>query len=837
MARTRGSRRNPVTGSPRKRVGSIALARAKRDGRKETRTAQKKYDRSYRSRKLAKVKAQQARWYQKYGKKGIKAGTTRPTSKAVPKKKAAPKKIDAKTTKRAAAKGRLRKVEYGTGLTRTKKVRYEDPKTKLSPARRQEPKKTTPRGKKGPVKSSKAQPKLSKRDIRKSRIAAHRTKTRGLTTEKDIQITKVVKDKKTGAERKVQGKLVNKTPGTKQYRESIEATGRISKQKDIKAARAEIKAAQRPSKGEAGYRANRKPVPRKGVGTEGIDVKVAHAVSKRHPDPKNLSQINKERKAAGLPALKTNAEIRMSLHRAIEGGKVRVFDKPTKSGVGLLKASLSGATGGQASLKRGRETRRETTPGADLLINAQKVRREAYLPTENTYGEKLEALLRNRNLYARKHKKELSIAREGRKKTVFKQEQKKFDAEVLSTAKVEQRKLNKKIADPKTSSTSRNKAIQQLHQVQSDVPGIIRKNTTMATALAKKHGYNLKPAKASSLDDVLKKGARITSGQHKRLIAELDARYKANKPLLKGKANIKDLKTGVDRPTTLRDKYTKSKRLYDEQYNDIRRDLDHIAGVKKSSIKKSYLEDTPGLDQGTASGYSKSADEGRGGYVDFVTGDVPDLIFKKKGAIVDKRGRGAGGIKVSAEGGAALNLGRGAPKAVNKNAAKFVKSLGERRDKLNRTVTERVNEKGFKAGKVVNRNEADLYNPKDVRVIRGTDNNPQYVIRKGVDPQPTRRWSKQSPIQDNPLLKSARYGATEVRQNQWKGYTRINSKHKMPSQSGYKWTRITAEEARRLGPSKVILYSHRTSRKVIDRGEELIIHYAGPTGFYKKIKI
>lgn len=97
MGRNTGSRTNPITGRRRKKVGSIALAKAKRDAKRETSGRQKRYDKSYRSRKLAKVKRQQALWYQKYGKHGRKAGTTRPGGrKKIQKKKAVTKKAEVK---------------------------------------------------------------------------------------------------------------------------------------------------------------------------------------------------------------------------------------------------------------------------------------------------------------------------------------------------------------------------------------------------------------------------------------------------------------------------------------------------------------------------------------------------------------------------------------------------------------------------------------------------------------------------------------------------------------------------------------------------------------------
>ena len=621
MARTRGSRRNPVTGSPRKRVGSIALAKAKRDGRKETRTAQKKYDRSYRSRKLAKVKAQQARWYQKYGKKGVKAGTTRPTSKAVPKKKAVTKK-----------------------------------KADQSPA-----------------KAAKVNRKLTRKIAK-----------RGIT------ITSASKNR-------------IKTPRTKDYVKGIKKAAKKSKlssPKKIQKARSEIKAAQRPKKDEAGYRANRKPVPRKGIGTKGIDVKVAHAVSKRHPDPKNLSQINKERRKAGLPALKTNAEIRMSLHRAIEGGKVKVFAKPTKSGVGLLKANLSGAAGGQSTLKRGTGRLRETAPGSGLLINAKKVRKEAYLTDESTYGEKLEALLRNRNLYAKNHRKEINIAQDRRKKAIFKQQTSAEATKATAAAKSLQRRLQKKISDPKTASASRHKAIQELHQVQSDSPTIIRKNTTKAADLAKKHGYTLKPAKEKTLDQVFLSGARISQQQHKKLVAELDARYKGKKQLVKGKLR------GVDPKRTTQ---------YDEQYRDLRRDLDHSAGIRKSTIRDSFKEDTPSLDQGIAISAKGET---------FFTGDIPDLILQKKGAIVDRRGKGAGGIKLDAAG-RATNITRAVPPSK-------LKAPKRKTDRLNKTLQDRVNNPNFKVGRKISQRDTWKYAPNDIRRVKGADNKIIYVLRKGA---------------------------------------------------------------------------------------------------------
>lgn len=109
MARNRGSRKNPVTGKPRQKVGSIALAKAKRDKVRGTRASQKRYDKQYRAKKLAKVKRQQALWWERYGSKGIKAGTTRPKRGAVPKKKVVKKKKEESLLDKARRTGLIKR--------------------------------------------------------------------------------------------------------------------------------------------------------------------------------------------------------------------------------------------------------------------------------------------------------------------------------------------------------------------------------------------------------------------------------------------------------------------------------------------------------------------------------------------------------------------------------------------------------------------------------------------------------------------------------------------------------------------------------------------------------
>ena len=372
--------------------------------------------------------------------------------------------------------------------------------------------------------------------------------------------------------RAVRDELAKKRMQSKGYKKGYEQTlktSKLSDPKDIAKAKADITAAQR----------ERNPIPRKGIGEKGISDKKAKSLVETHKQPKNLDQINKKRLDAGLEPLKTNKEIVAELNDQIRTGKVQVFKKPTKTGAGLVKATLSGRLPGaerdlklgktigstgiavpdktfknkQAAIadlkKRGKyykdktvelpdgrvvtrkivnekaieritpladgsgrvfhlppgktyaprlqniapgQALKDSTPGANLLINAKKVKREAYLFDESTYSEKLSARLKTRNAKAKNTNKDIKAAKSQEKAEAAKYvKESALEAELVSN-RVRRRKLTKKISDKNTKQASREKAIQEVHEIDTFTPGAKRSDALSGQQLATKYGTKVK---------------------------------------------------------------------------------------------------------------------------------------------------------------------------------------------------------------------------------------------------------------------------------------------------------------------------------------------------------
>lgn len=756
MARTRGSRKNPVTGRPRQRVGSIALAKAKRDGVKGTRTAQKRYDKAYRARKLAKVKAQQARWWDKYGSKKKKAGTTRPTSKAIPKKK--------KVTEK--------KKEFDRSVSR---------------------------------------------DVKKTGRAVTSASGNRVKTPTTKQTRRAI-TRDAAPKKKVYKKMAKEL--------GIKKKNRLSTPKEIKKATSELTAAQR----------KRNPIERKGIGVKAIKAKTTAAIERRHPEPKNLASINADRRKVGLEPLKTNSEIRREIFDQAKSGEIKLFAKPTKSGAGLYK------TGGEG-LKVG-DRGRESFAGQDVLKNAKKLRSEAVLPNEQTYGDVLNARLNNRNLFARNHKKEIRIAQNERTKKAVELRATREAEASRKAITADARKLNKKIVNVGTSKAGREKAIQDLHDLQANNPHLIaRKNAKTAETFAKEHGYKLKPAKiVDKTPEQILKGARLSERQHTTLTTELKRRFDAGEDLIRGgKVNVTDGKKITPGGRIV---YKKGDRKYNEQYEDLRRDLDYLAGKRgkdKLGLREAYREETPVLDDGRelAALFLKGRLEGGPGV----------RIVKASGK---KAGRDAGGIELPPE---SIKV-RGDLIEVTKSPASLRRALtgdlkGVKRikptNKLNKTLEERIKEPGFKPGKVVDQNTASKYNTKDVRVIRQTAKDGTervgFVVRRGVDP------IRKLASQDNPLLQQRRTSSRAFAQDKTKSpitrgealrglkpnsrtteFTKAGFNFVSRIPKGFKMQRITFSEFKRLGPGNAFLFKSRAGSKGSGVG-------VGATTFIKLVRV
>ena len=759
---------NPITGRKRRAFQSTAYSRSQKDSKRETQPRKKSYDKAWQSKNRLRYAKKRAEWWAKYGSKGIK---------------------------KTGGVGAAKKAAAPTTLKKT------DTKPKASPA------KTTAKVAKKPV--LKRPKSISKTTIIRDRKNLKRSKKIGkevAKTGKDIEITENLT--KAG----ITGKQPNAKTLTKAIKKSgkdksIKKKNRLSKPEEIQKVRSEISRANRPKKGEVGYRSDRPNIPRQGIGEKAIKLKTAVKTSKKYPEPDNLIDVNKTRVDAGLEPLKTNKQIVADLDAEIKKGTVRAFKKPTRTGAGLNKA---GATDpGTARPSKIGDRGREPVGGAGLLVNAKKLSKEAYNFDENTYKEILSARLNNRNQFAKQNKIALQDARSARSKKFANQE----STESTKFAKQERRKLSTKINNPRTSKPSRDKAINDLNELDATYPNIRRSNASNADDLAKKYGTKLKQLKTIETPDA----------KYRRLASDIELRYAEGNPLKVGGAPV----SKATALTIVKDKVGVSDGIAKEVQDEFK------------ALQK--LNENDVLEQ---------------------------TLLTRRGSVIGSKGKRTGVTKLESKAPETIDgvhiegynvydarIG-GNPGKEKRAVTDFLKP---RTDRLNKSLQDRVGSPGFKAGRTVTQGEAARYNRADVRTIRNSDGTIGYVIKKGA-----RKSPYPEPSVENPLLRSGRRGGDRAQDYTFQkvdaakatgktfGGTVIKGKKGTLNEkiarglkqrsnstelrkagfkdlknipSGYKMKRIKKSEFIKLGPKNAFFFSSGTTG------------FRGPTHYVKLIKI
>ena len=551
----------------------------------------------------------------------------------------------------------------------------------------------------------------------------------------------------------------------------IPLTDRISTQEEIKSAISEIKAAAR----------ERNPIPRQGIGVLGIEGKAAEALSKKYKPNKFTDKINTQRDGVDLPPLQTNNEIINQLNEEITSGEIAVFKKPSKSGVGLVRASLKArAPGGLRDFKLPRTVgagskstrlggKKDITPKASALINANKVKQEAYLFDESTYAEILEARLNNRNVQAFNTGKILKNARIEQETNREAQKLLIQEETALNDAKINSRKWRKTISNPGSSIKAKGEAINALHQTYFDFPELVKANTIPVEHLATKFNVTLAPLKPKVVGETLLPGAALTIETSKRFKRELTDRYNSKEELFEDNLEIGLGRVNPD---------PKSKE-YGETYEELLEELTFMATPNSSKL-------TAGAKNAFTQAFSPKdkAELLRSAHAKATTVQLSDeSTLTAKGIQAGTESQGysrpksreliaietllADAQSQVVEGGKRLSV----TKALNEYANK---SLDEITVEELRKVKAKLKEDGFtspqeelgfipdtafKLGRPLNKadgrpdhNARDKYHPRDVRYHQGT-----YWLRDGALPDKTRELGRS---QENKLLRSARYGGS-----------------------------------------------------------------------------